>query len=188
MGFLSTSRMEARPPPFKVTSRFHCCAPGPFNGKGTEGGPGKIFISPHLLRLGLLLGPPIGSSMSMIAMLEACSSKDLLDKEAARKLLGTDDESLTGEELLSQLITPFPIAKIEDPLAQLHPITILAVYFGICKQVSVSSPVKLSSSVPRSFLAASLSNRSLDEHASSIAIMDIDEPIGGPKSSPRRRR
>ena len=162
-------------------SVVHCCAPGPFNGKGNEGGPGKIFISPHLLRLGLLLGPPIGSSMSMIAMLEACSSKDLLDKEAARKLLGTDDESLTGEELLSQLITPFPIAKIEDPLAQLHPITILAVYFGICKQVSVSSLCSLLCDFGLAdFFSSqgSLGNSELDEAQSIVLPLSTQIQVG----------
>merc|ERR1711959_26066 len=114
-------------------SVVHCCAPGPFNGKGDEGGPGKVFVSPRFLRLSMMLGPPICMSLTMLAMLEVSKDKDL-DMDFARELLGTKDESLTGEELLSQLITPFPIERTADALSQLHPIVNLAIFFGICKQ------------------------------------------------------
>jgi len=113
----------------------HATSPGPFNGKNNN----EPFSSDHSMTIGLLTAPPISSSMSTLAKIEAARRKGTLDLDFSRKVLlaweGASEGSLkdceySENELLKRTIRMFKLGS-DSIKHQVMPIITLAMVMAI---------------------------------------------------------
>jgi hypothetical protein len=114
---------------------IHATSPGPFNGKNIN----DVFDDDRRMTLNLLTAPPISSSMSTIARIEAARKKGTLDLKFAARLYhvsrgstessGADDEP-TENDLLQWAIPGYKLSD-EDCRQKVKPIITLAVFVAI---------------------------------------------------------
>lgn len=69
--------------PAEMCVFVHATSPGPFNGSAID----DLFVSEKEMTLSVLTAPPISSSMSLLAKLEAARRKGTLDLDFGRRLV-----------------------------------------------------------------------------------------------------
>jgi hypothetical protein len=113
----------------------HATSPGPFNGKNID----DIFDEDRRMTLNLLTAPPISSSMSSLAKIEAARRMGTLNLEFARRLFevsketpesSAKDDEPTENDLLRWAITPYKFSE-QDGRQSVKPLITLAMFVAI---------------------------------------------------------
>lgn len=114
---------------------IHATSPGPFNSNNAD----DIFVSDKFLALHLLTAPPISSSMSTIAKIEAARIKGTLDLHFARKLYNSYhgspessplDDKTCDNEVLRWAIKGYKLSGNDDR-EKIKPLLTLAMCIAI---------------------------------------------------------
>jgi hypothetical protein len=113
----------------------HATSPGPFNGKDSD----DLFVSDDFLTLNLLTAPPISSSMSMIAKIEAARHQGTLDLDFARQLFhayhvvsesSPSDDKKTDNDVLRWAIRGYKLSDL-DAREKVKPLVTLAMFIAV---------------------------------------------------------
>jgi hypothetical protein len=113
----------------------HATSPGPFNGNSAN----DVFVNDKSMTLNLLTAPPISSSMSSLAKLEAARRNGTLDYAFARRLLlasedgqecPPSDSKYSENQLLKETIHGYTISSA-GIMDHIRPIVTLGMFFGI---------------------------------------------------------
>lgn len=113
----------------------HATSPGPFNGKNTD----DLFSNDQYMTLNLLTAPPVSSSLSTMAKLEAARRKGTLDLEFTKRLYqigkGTPESSTkydqtTENDLLRWAIRGYVLSG-DDRREKVKPLITLAMFVAI---------------------------------------------------------
>ncbi len=114
----------------------HATSPGPFNGKNVD----DLFVNDHVMSINLLFAPPISSSMSSIAKIEAARRNGTLDLEFARRLYNSrtaapetgivPDHATSDNDILRWAIRGVKLSG-DETREKLKPVVTLAMFIAI---------------------------------------------------------